>query len=395
MTATVAAPLLENTQADFPPPAKKRGEGRAGRTRLRTIAGQMLPKERVAGCGRKLVGSRATLIARGERGAAWSGIETCGSIWLCAVCAAKVAELRRAEVEWIADQHVKAEAPRPSPCFVGPMPYRKPGAVYMATFTVPHTAFQSARELRDGVANAFRRFQSGAPWKRAKAHAGIVGTVRALEVTHGRKGWHPHLHVLLFADDLAAEIEEELSFWMFDRWAAMVARGGLGECSPDAFDFHKCHRAVDAAGYVGKWGCDSEIAKAGTKTARDANKSPWGLLLAANDGEPRARDLFEEYGMAMKGSRHLTWSKGLRELYGLGPEKTDEELAAAEEPFEGAKVLGTVEAPVWRKIVARGLTVECLEAAERGGWPEVLALLRMRGIHLSAVDDPPWEDLRQ
>jgi hypothetical protein len=336
-----------------------------------------MPRERVAGCGRKLVGSRATLVIRGEGAASWSGIETCGSVWLCAVCAAKVAEARRAEVEWICDQHAATG-----------------GAVYMATLTIPHTAFQSARELRDGVANAFRKFQAGAPWKRAREHIGCVGTIRALEVTHGRKGWHPHLHVLIFGRDLSPDDEEAFGFWMFDRWAAMVARGGLGECSPQAFEMHRCTRSADAGKYVAKWGCDSEIAKAGTKTARGENSSPWGLLLTANEGHSGARDLFAEYAMAMKGSRHLTWSKGLRELYGLGPEKTDEELAAAEQPFDGAKVLGTIEAPVWRKIVARGLVVESLEAAERGGWPAVLVLLRMRGIHIAAVDDPPWEDFR-
>lgn len=367
-----AAPLLENTQIEFPPAQR----GRRLSYQLRSIAGQICGQERVAGCGRKLVGSRATLVKRGDGGAHYAGIETCGSVWLCAVCAGKIAEGRRKEVEWVCDQHAATG-----------------GAVYMATFTVPHTAFQSARELRDGVADAWRRYQASRAWGKAKRRHGIVGTIRALEITHGRKGWHPHLHVLIFANDLLPEEEEELAFWLFDHWAALIVRRGLGECSPDAFDFHRCARTKDAGAYVAKWGCDSEVAKASTKTARGANKSPWGLLLAANAGEPRARELFEEYAMAMKGGRHLTWSKGLRELYGL-PERTDEELAAAEEPFNGAQVLGTFEATIWRKIVARGLVTDCLEAAESGGWQAVLVLLRMRGIHIAAVDDPPWEDLR-
>ncbi len=391
MTVMPAPLLVQNSQIVLPPPtsqgAGKGAEapgsdsedggvklgGRRFRYRLRTMAGQLMPHERVAGCGKKLVGSRAALVMRRDGGAAWSGIETCGSIWLCAVCAAKVAEKRRAEVEWTADRHVEAG-----------------GAVYMATFTVPHVAFQSLQELRDAITTAWRKFQAGAPWKRAREHVGCVGTIRSLEVTVGRKfGWHPHLHVLIFADKLTPEAEEEFGFWMFDRWAAMVARAGLGECSPKAFEMHRCRRAKEAAGYVGKWGCDSEIAKAGTKTARGENKSPWGLLLAANDGDPKARELFTEYGMAMKGSRHLTWSKGLRELYGLPPERSDEEIAQEPEEaaFNGAVVLGAFEAPLWRKIVARGLACDCLEAAERGGWPAVLVMLRRRGVLPCAVDE--------
>ena len=43
-----------------------------------------------------------------------------------------------------------------------------------------------------------------------KDELGIVGTIRSLEVTCGPNGWHPHLHVLIFA---GADVE-----WVQDGW---------------------------------------------------------------------------------------------------------------------------------------------------------------------------------
>jgi len=47
------------------------------------------------------------------------------------------------------------------------------------------------------IRNAWRRTTTGRAGKDFRKLLGIKGTIRALEVTHGQNGFHPHLHVLL------------------------------------------------------------------------------------------------------------------------------------------------------------------------------------------------------
>ena len=56
--------------------------------------------------------------------------------------------------------------------------------------TVPHSIWQQhAKCLRDGVARSWSQLIAGKPWIKAKERAGLVGHVRALEVTHGANGY--------------------------------------------------------------------------------------------------------------------------------------------------------------------------------------------------------------
>jgi len=41
---------------------------------------------------------------------------------------------------------------------------------------------------------------AGRQWIQFKETFGLVGTIKAVEVTHGGNGWHPHIHVLFFVD---------------------------------------------------------------------------------------------------------------------------------------------------------------------------------------------------
>jgi hypothetical protein len=175
---------------------------------------------RVRNCGRKMVGNRATL-HQCNGIAHFGGVETCGSIWVCPVCAAKITEGRRAEIDHILQAHREAG-----------------GRAYMATFTLPHYAFQACAPLRRAVSDCWRKVKSGKAWVEARERYGWLGDIRALEITHGRNGWHPHLHVLILLEPWADKREAyALGGWMFDRWAAAVERTGLGRCSVDAFSF--------------------------------------------------------------------------------------------------------------------------------------------------------------
>lgn len=333
------------------------------RYRLRRLAGRLLPNERVNRCGYRNFGQtvdirRSTI----HEGCHYAGLETCGSVWTCPVCAGRVAERRRLEVEEIIAAHRSMG-----------------GAVYMATFTVRHHPFNRCADLREAVSNSWRRVQQGSVWRGMKQRLGVIGTVRALEVTHGQNGWHPHLHVLVCTKNPLTELEAaQLRRDLFKRWDYAVQDAGLPPCSPDAFKFDLCETPEDAGAYVSKWGAASELVKGHSKMARGSGMSPWQLLREAGSGSASAGRLFREYAAAFKGARQLTWSLGFRQLYGFGPEQ-DDAVLAADDRFTSESIC-TIPAAIYRQVVQREIEVPLLCAARDGGWPAVLARIRDAGI---------------
>jgi len=96
--------------------------------------------------------------------------------------------------------------------------------VLMLSLTVRHGLGDDLRMVRAGISKAFRGVINGTPWKRFKAKFGFQHQVRALEITHGRHGWHPHIHALVFLETPLSEDElEEATAWFSDRWVRLLA----------------------------------------------------------------------------------------------------------------------------------------------------------------------------
>lgn len=332
---------------------------------MREAAGQVLKRERVARCGRKALGGAVSVHRASPGHHHFSGVETCGSVWTCPVCAVKITEGRREELETLLRAHHGAG-----------------GSAYMMTLTIPHYAAQRCAELKTVVADTWRRVKQGEPWKRTKARSGYIGDVRALEVTHGGNGWHPHLHVLIFfKPDTDADQAAYFAEWVFERWARRVEKAGFGFCSRDAFTFDPVSEGGGAADYVGKWGASLELTKAHTKRAGNGGRTPWQILADIEErGWARDKALFKEYARAFKGARQLTWSRGLRERYSLVPEKTDTELA--EPPSLPETHVASIDKPLWRLICKKRLTAKVLVALDRGGERAAVALLEQYGLRL-------------
>jgi hypothetical protein len=253
------------------------------------------------------------------------------------------------------------------------------GRAYMATLTIPHHSFQSCASLRRAVSSAYRGVKSGRAWGIAREGYGWLGDIRALEVTHGENGWHPHLHVLvLFKPGISKDKVQSFSGWLFQAWAAAVERLGMGRCSGAAFSFEPVSVEHGAAEYVGKWGAALELSKAHVKKGRHG-RTPWQILADfAETGGRSDGALFKEYAAAFKGARQLTWSRALRALYVQQPEPSDGELAAEKSAPETHAATLTRE--LFKAVVARGKTAEILLAQENAGVDGVLAVLSHVGI---------------
>ncbi len=303
---------------------------------------------RVAGCGRKRIAFEVEVVrtkVKRQAGGTYQhayfvGISRCGSVWECPVCALQIRaeraeELKYAVEQWGAD------------------------AVAMLSLTVRHGLGDDLRAVRQGISHSFGRLINGAPWKRFCRKLGIQHHVRAIEVTHGANGWHPHLHILFFLETkLTDEEQAEASAWLQKRWAACVQRALGGAFVPNEHGVDI--RSAKRADYLAKF--SFELTDPGTKKARGKNRTPLQIAASAASGNDEA--LWRSYCEGMRGAKMLTWSRGLREFVGLGAERENEELVIAEEA-EPAEPVAIITSAAWDAIRhRRGVACTLLEVAE-------------------------------
>jgi hypothetical protein len=281
----------------------------------------------------------------------------CGLLWECPVCALAIKAERAAEVRRTVEWHGAQRA-------------------YLLTLTVRHGLGDEFKRVRQGVSKAWRRVQTGEPWKRFKNETGFVGSIRALENTHGAHGWHPHLHVIMLTRELSRDEIERARAWISLRWQRIV-RSTLGhEHAPE--DRFGCDlRSCRDSQYVTKLGL--EVTAPSGKDARCGNRTP---LEIARDftltGDDDDRVLWLSYCAGISGARMLTWTPGLRRRAGLDEDRSDLEIVEGEANEETE--VCTVSARDWDAVKdIPGMPLRLLAAAEEGGANAVEVILR--GFH--------------
>jgi hypothetical protein len=283
---------------------------------------------------------------------------------MCAVCSAKISERRRVELGQAVAVH-----------------QQQGGRVLLCTYTIRHHQGDDLRASLDGLLAARKSARSGRAAVDFTARYGVIGTVRALEVTVGVNGWHPHVHELMF---LAGGVDlVKLQQELHERWAACVAAVGLGIINEHGLDVQFADMSV--ADYVAKfghdrtWGPEHEVARVNSKSGRAGSRSPVDLLAAyAFDQDEQAGLLWLHYALVFKGRRQLVWSHGLRARFGLGAEKTDEQVAA--DTTEYGVLLASLTVQQWRVVLANDARGEVLDIASGGDAGKLWAFLRRLGV---------------
>ena len=346
---------------------------RLERFALQSAVRRILPKSRTAKCLRARQAHRSEIdVYRSpeHRSAHYGGLQTCGSVWACPLCAAKISERRSVELRAAIAAHESTG-----------------GAVLFLTLTVPHTRRDDLAELLQAQSVAMTRFTGDRAAKRVWADMGSIGSVRAWEVTHGRlsaqnNGWHPHFHILIFCRsglDLGA-----FESRVYTAWVNSCRLAGLP--MPSRLHGVRLEDGSRAADYAAKglWGLDREMTKGHIKRAKQG-ESPFQLLRAfAFDDDRQGAALFREFAEAFHGRRQLYWSPGLKKRFALD-DLTDSEISAVIE--DSAELLGSIDLDQWRVILRMDLRGEILELA-RHGWAPVRRLLDSIPSTLPVVNQP-------
>lgn len=332
---------------------------RDARYNLRDGLARFSTLPRLRTCGRERVASDVAVKCRDGVGH-FAGVKTCGLVWSCPRCAAKIRETRAVEIETAVTSHLSGG-----------------GGAAFVTVTVPHDQGQALDQVWTTTRTAWAKTWAGRAAVEIKDVCGIIGTIRVTEVTTGPAGWHPHIHALILtASPLDQDQEGRLFLFLLTRWCRFVALQGWRSPSyAHGLDYERVALVGGSTGlgrYLNKvrevdepraWNVGRELARSDAKRARiEGNLTPFQLgAFAVETGESWAIARWREWEQGSAGRRAVFWSPGLRARLDLGDEASDEEIAAED---VGGEVVVIMAGATFDWLARRGLSATVLALVE-------------------------------
>lgn len=288
----------------------------------------------------------------------FSGLKTCGSVWVCPICSVKVSTRRRDEITQAVNSHEGAELVQ-----------------VLVTYTLQHTIKDSLKKLVDDLKDAQRYMLNGRFRKEFYDGFDVAGYIRSVETRWSSKtGWHPHIHELLLLK--TPQNPEDIKAFLMGRYGKRLAEKGylVNDHTIDV-RIRNANTKEIVSDYLTKSSIELELTSGSWKDG--ASISPFQLLSAYHEtGNERYAALFREYAEATRGKKWITWSRGLRELL-IGDEEEDDEEIAKEEG-DGDEVVARLTKKQWGRICYRKLRAHVLIHAQDG---DLLKWLAQNGIY--------------
>ncbi len=296
------------------------------------------------------------------------GMSTCGSSFVCPVCAAKIRFHRTDEV---------------SRALVSALDQGF-GALFV-TSTIPHSAEDKLGVTLNLLAEG-RRYVANQPVVKAlRREAGYLGSITAKEVTYGCNGWHPHTHqVEIYEREITIAVFAALSSVYYDYFSRFYSQQGFDGLSRQhgVRVEHVQLDGVALAHYVAKLQegtairlhTAQELTRSDLKRGRAGAIMPFDIAIAFfQTGDMEVLALWHEYEQATRGKSSIRFTKWLRARLLPNKPKSDDELAKE-------KVGGTEVArfePWFYRTLARvpGLEGKVLTALDTGGFAALVELL--------------------
>lgn len=301
-----------------------RGENRATQARLAAFRSKLARFGRIDSRGallcRTVAGSSPDALAGGDvtvklyadGTVTHDGLQVCHSAWACPHCTPNIASTRAGEVEAAVRAALLAGY-----------------VVVFFTMTLEHRRQDSLEDVFGDVRRCWREVVGGGPWVRFRRRWGHLGTIRTLEVTAGRSGWHPHVHgAMIFRHNVDPDTVRS---FLEHRWTTAAnkcdrtvskkrRRDRYGRLRHVGVDVQLAYSAEgpdkianEVGAYLCKWGVAQELSAAWSKDAHRGRYSALALLVEAEArGGGWAVDRWCEYEAAVHGMHFIHWSPGLK-----------------------------------------------------------------------------------
>ncbi|HEU4966358.1 MAG TPA: hypothetical protein VFT53_02660 [Candidatus Saccharimonadales bacterium] len=344
----------------------ERGHRQEARYKLRSSLRRVTELKRLRSCGLPL----GDMVVRVKGDVHhFSGMSTCGSGWVCPVCAAKIRYHRADEVS-----RAVVSALDQGMCAL------------FVTRTIPHSAEDSLGVTLGLLAEGRRYVTNQKVVKAVRTAAGYVGGIASKEITYGFNGWHPHTHDIEFCErEVTLEHFAALSSVYYEYLNKFYAKHGFAGLSRSYGVRVEYIRlgSTALAQYVAKLQegaairlhTAQELARVDLKQGRAGSLMPFDIACDFfQTGDMALLDMWHEYERETVGKSIIRFTKGLRaRLLPDETEQTDEELAALE---VGGSDVVRFAGWYYRKLArVPGLEGKVLTALDTGGFAALVELL--------------------
>jgi len=286
------------------------------------------PSDRVRRCGMPAGEDPSIVVSRDGR-ASWQGVWHCESAWTCPTCTtarrSRAAEEIARGIAGLGEADGEAWA-------------------QMLTLTIRHQADVELAHALEALRVAWYETRHDGTWCRWWRDR-VIASARAVEVTRGAHGWHPHIHLLLVLRDEPLDREHALGAparwvgWerdmLAERWMRAAARGPCGHdwvptwldgvhvSAPSNVSRETCWEI--AARYVTKAGLEvSGQGKAVSPT------SVWRIAERAAEGSDADRARWRELAVATRGKHAIHLDARMRGACSDGATEQHDDTASSE-----------------------------------------------------------------
>ncbi len=330
------------------------------RLSLRRVMAKLLPEYRVSKCGCVVQSNGhgvGVFKSKSHNTVSVSNVQTCSSVWHDPVCAAKITERRRVEMNQAIETYKSCG-----------------GVVSFVTRTFPHTKVDSLVSLRDRLRLADKYMKEHSQYKKMRERFSVYGDIKALELTvTWLNGWHLHVHEIFLHnadafDGVALESNpayvaflKDFEQTYYDIWRDSAIKAGFDE--PSREHGLQVQNGDFAAEYIAKWGCEpesswdvsSELTKAHIKNSRKGY-TPWALARLYRDTvDERLIPIIQEYAHSMHGQQQLIWSTGLKQKLCVD-DISDQQIS--DKLDDDAEEIGVLSPVQWKFIVKNNLLID-------------------------------------
>ena len=227
----------------------------------------LLPSKNAYICLKAGISSKEVRLIKTHKGhVSKKGLVSCGLLWQCSVCRQRILREKRTLLKQVTNRSNTNNV--------------------MVTLTMPHKKGDDLIQMMKTLRQGWNSFRNDRQFKHLQQRLGFQWGVCATEVTHGKNGFHPHLHILLgYLEDPSTALDEMKN--LIQTLWTRVCRAFRNTSVITNSTVHSTSVTILENGeeeYVVKWSCVDEMTDSSQiKKGKNGNKSIAQMELEATE----------------------------------------------------------------------------------------------------------------